>query len=86
MKTIEEKGARSDIIHQQEMRIEKSRMRTTEKERHTESIKAIKQILQKSGVKAVLALESVKAEEDQEKITRRVVLSRERFVLKAENA
>ena len=72
MKTIEEKrGARSDIIHQQDMLIEKSRMRTTEKERHTERIKAIEtNIAEKVSLKESSAAESVKAGEEQEKITR----------------
>ncbi|MEI6293616.1 MAG: chromosome segregation protein SMC [Methanomicrobiales archaeon] len=72
MKTIEEKrGARSDIIHQQDMLIEKSRMRTTEKERHSERIKAIEtNIAEKTSLKESLVTESGKAEEEQEKITR----------------
>ncbi|MEI7434517.1 MAG: chromosome segregation protein SMC [Methanomicrobiales archaeon] len=72
MKTIEEKrGARSDIIHQQDMLIERSRMRTTEKERHSERIKAIEiNIAEKVSLKESLAAESVKAGEEQGKITR----------------
>jgi chromosome segregation protein len=42
MKTIEEKkGARSSVIHQQDMLLEKSRMRTTERERLSERLKSI---------------------------------------------
>jgi chromosome segregation protein len=72
MKTIEEKrGARSDIIHQQDMLIEKSRMRTTEKERHIERIRVIEtSIAEKKSLKETLAAESLEAEEEQEKITR----------------
>ncbi len=72
MKTIEEKrGARSDIIHQQDLYIEKSRMRTTEKERHTERIKAIEtNIAEKEALKESLAAESLKAEEGQSGLTR----------------
>ncbi len=72
MKTIEEKrGARSDIIHQQDLHIEKSRMRSTEKERHTGRIKAIEtNIAEKGGLKESLAAESAKAEEGQGKLTR----------------
>lgn len=72
MKTIEEKrGARSGIIHQQDMLIEKSRMRTTEKERHSERIKAIEtNIAEKVSSKESLVTESARAEEEQEKLTR----------------
>ena len=42
MKTIEEKkGARSSVIHQQDMLLEKSRMRTSERERLSERLKSI---------------------------------------------
>ena len=42
MKAVEEKrGARSEIIHQQDLVIEKSRIRTTERERQTERLKSI---------------------------------------------
>ncbi len=72
MKTIEEKrGARSGIIHQQDMHIEKSRMRTTEKERHMERIKAIEtNIADKVSLKESLVVESERGKEGQEKLTR----------------
>ena len=72
MKTIEEKrGARSGVIHQQDMYIEKSRMRTTEKERHSERIKVIKlNIAEKMALKDSLAAESVRVEESLGTLTR----------------
>jgi chromosome segregation protein len=52
MKAIEEKkGARSDIIHQQDMLLEKSRMRTSERERQAERSRSIeKDIAEKEAL------------------------------------